>query len=92
MAQRCPARVDMNKAVMGATHIHTPHCSLHPTPPHTLRTIRPELMELSRPSKQTPEWGWMYNLLLSAPTGVLLCLNTPTPSQATQAIAELLCL
>lgn len=47
-------------------------------------------MELGRPSKQIPEWGWMYNLLLSAPIGVLLCLNTP--SQATQAIAELLCL
>ena len=91
MAQRCPTRVYMNKAVMGATHTH-PMLLFPPHATPTFRTIRPEPMELGRPSKQTPEWGWMYALLLSAPTGVLFCLNMPTPSQTTQAIAELLCL
>lgn len=45
VAQRCPARVYMNKAVMGATHIHTPRCSLPCHPTH------------SRQSGQGP-WSW----------------------------------
>ena len=73
-------------------HTYTHPTLLSPMPPHTFKTIRPEPMELGRSSKQTPEWSWMYALLLSAPTGVLFCLNMPTPSQATQATAELLCL
>lgn len=76
-----PSRAYENKAVMGAPPTHTPHTPLS-SPPHTLRTIRPEPMELGRRSEQIPEWGWnVSSLLFSAPSGVLFCLDIPTTSQ-----------